>query len=510
VRLVHDRADGGGATVDARVDDSGVEWSITNDRTEPLAVRAARVVWRAVDVTPPVRIFRHGYQSWSHSGWATLGVDDDPSRAKDAIPLVVDMHHADPSPAAPGELRSELVTVLADGSDDPPIVLGFLDGARHDGTFRLRDVDGTVELAAEAHLGGAVLAPGEHRGLHGVAVVDDLDTWARRVGGRASAPYQVGWCSWYHYFHGVTERDVLANLALADRWPFEVFQLDDGYQAAIGDWLATNDRFPSPLADLAARIDGAGRVPGIWLAPFLVAPSSAVATAHPEWLAGHRSGRSLIGMINDEWGGLVYTLDTTRADVCEHLTAVAAALVDAGFRYLKLDFTYAPALDGAFADPGCTPAERTRAGFDAIRRGAGDDVFLLGCGAPLGATIGVVDGMRIGPDVAPWWDVPDDQPHLPGYDETRPSTANALAAVEARQFFHRRQWLNDPDCLMLRTRQTRMTADEVRRWATAVAESGGMALVSDDLSLLDADARALLDEVVSIGRARDAATVARG
>ena len=33
--------------------------------------------------------------------------------------------------------------------------------------------------------------------------------------------------------------------------------------------------------------------------------------------------------------------------------------------------------------------------------------------------------------------------------------------------------------------------------------SGGMALVSDDLALLDADARRLLDEVVALGRASD-------
>ena len=79
-----------------------------------------------------------------------------------------------------------------------------------------------------------------------------LETWAARVGAagsaRTSAPYQVGWCSWYHYFHGVTEQHLRSNLARAADWPFDVFQLDDGYQAAIGDWLDTNDKFPSDLA----------------------------------------------------------------------------------------------------------------------------------------------------------------------------------------------------------------------------------------------------------------------
>ena len=34
---------------------------------------------------------------------------------------------------------------------------------------------------------------------------------------------------------------------------------------------------------------------------------------------------------------------------------------------------------------------------------AGDDAFLLGCGCPLGPAVGVVDAMRIGADVTPYW-----------------------------------------------------------------------------------------------------------
>ena len=98
---------------------------------------------------------------------------------------------------------------------------------------------------------------------------------------------------------------------------------------------------------------------------------------------------------------------------------------------------------------------------------------------------------------------------FPGYAATVPSTLNALRATEARQFMHRRLWLNDPDCVMLRTTDTDLTAEEVRRWALAVGDSGGMVLVSDDLSLLGADERALLDEVIARGRAAYRATTQR-
>ena len=110
-----------------------------------------------------------------------------------------------------------------------------------------------------------------------------LDGWAgecgRRNGGGPTRPFQVGWCSWYHYFHDVTEDDLRANLALAGDWPFDVFQLDDGYQAAIGDWLTTNDTFPSDARRARRRRSrAAGSRPGIWLAPFLAAPD--VARSH--------------------------------------------------------------------------------------------------------------------------------------------------------------------------------------------------------------------------------------
>ncbi len=204
----------------------------------------------------------------------------------------------------------------------------------------------------------------------------------------------------------------------------------------------------------------------------------------------------------------MWELDTTRPEVLEHLEGTAAALVAMGYRYLKLDFTFSAALGGRYADPSRTPAERVRAGYDAIRRGAGADTFILGCGCPLGAVVGVVDAMRIGPDVAPSWEMVAVPVDVSGYEHTVPATRHAWVSTLARAFMHRRLWLNDPDCVMLRTRDTALDPDQARAWALAVGISGGLALVSDDLALLDRDSRALLDDVIALGRASDAA--ARG
>jgi hypothetical protein len=73
-----------------------------------------------------------------------LGVDVDPSTWAPVPALVRETHHADPAVAAEGELRSELVTVVAtDRIGDTLLLVGFLAGADHDGTIRAR-LDGAT------------------------------------------------------------------------------------------------------------------------------------------------------------------------------------------------------------------------------------------------------------------------------------------------------------------------------------------------------------------------------
>jgi alpha-galactosidase len=425
-------------------------------------------------------------------------------------------YHADPAVVPAGELRSEQVTVLA-RAGQPLCCIGFDGGDRHAGTLRLRRDDRDhIVVTAEAWFGGAELPPGTTRELHSIAIEegDDasmlLEAWATRVGARANArvtaPFVVGWCSWYQYFHDVDERAVRDNLERASDWPFTVFQLDDGYQRDIGDWRATNEKFPHGVDGVANAIAGAGYEPGIWIAPFLAAPNSDLAANHPDWLARAPATDSpAIGMFHEVWGGLMWQLDTTHPEVVAHLESLARDLVAMGYRYLKLDFTFSAAMPGRFHDATATPAQRVRAGYDAIRRGAGDDVFILGCGAPLGPLVGAVDGMRIGADVAPSWERDAAAAALPGYEAAAPATRHAFVNTCTRAWQHRKLWSNDPDCIMLRTHGTGMDAAAVEAWALAVGMSGGLILVSDDLTQLGADARERLAEVIALGRSADAA-----
>jgi alpha-galactosidase len=107
----------------------------------------------------------------------------------------------------------------------------------------------------------------------------------------------------------------------------------------------------------------------------------------------------------------------------------------------------------------------------------------------MGASIGLVDGARISPDVAPFW-----QPAGQARDAARsrmsePSALNAIRNTITRWWMHGRLWQSDPDCLLLRDSETALTLDEVRTLATVIAMSGGMVLDSDDLTRLSDERR---------------------
>ena len=97
-----------------------------------------------------------------------------------------------------------------------------------------------------------------------------------------------------------------------------VVQIDDGYQAAIGDWLEPSGRIAS-IEAAAARIIDTGRMAGIWTSPLLVGESSRVAREHPDWLVGD-------ALAAEHWGDRIRVLDVTHPDAADHLARVFRTL----------------------------------------------------------------------------------------------------------------------------------------------------------------------------------------
>jgi alpha-galactosidase len=102
-------------------------------------------------------------------------------------------------------------------------------------------------------------------------------------------------------------------------------------------------------------------------------------------------------------------------------------------------------------------------GLDTVASAMGKDVFLLGCGAPIGSAVGRVHANRVSADAGLSW-LPGFP--LPYYDKWNlPCARNMVRNSICRMAMHGRWWINDPDCMLLRT-STAFSEDEIVGIAT--------------------------------------------
>jgi alpha-galactosidase len=443
--------------------------------------------------------FSNGYQSWSFTGAlrsdqrqppSLFGPLGDPKRLNLSTLRV----------ERPGHLTSEMFGVLGDRQARAGLLVGFVSQREQFGEVEV-DSAAVPALRLSAQCDGVRLAPGGRLATDWAYLefinldqAEPLGEYTRAVAranqARVPPHAPVGWCSWYFYLDAVTERDMLNNLEavvqMRDRLPLEFVQLDDGFQAQVGDWFETNAKFPGGLRSLAERIRARAQTPGLWLAPYIVRSDAALMRTHPDWLLRDARGRLVTAGYN--WFRWCYALDPTHPEVRAHTRRlITLAVREWGFPYLKLDFLYAAALPAQRHDPALTRAQAMRLALEDIRAAAGLETFLLGCGCPLGPAVGIVDGMRISTDVAPSWRPELFTPmisQLIRHEMDFPCVRSAIRNTITRAPLHRRWWLNDPDCLLVRDHDTRLTEAEVCSLATVIALSGGMFLVSDDMRRL--------------------------
>lgn len=402
--------------------------------------------------------YRHGQNSWSPCGWRRLS--EPPLRIANPERRVT---ADDPVWDDPARHHSSAVAALQ--ADDGNVLLL---GALGLGTPRLAADQDTLVGWCEETDGPWLLAYGSETEVFSVYARE----LAHHLGSSSRHAGNV-WCSWYAYYEDISE-DLLAKdiEAVADL-PFDVVQVDDGWEASVGDWWA-NDKFPSGMGALAERVTDAGMTPGLWIAPFIVLPSSRTAAEHPEMLLRDAFGVPVVAGYNWETG--YWALDVSREDVRDHIAALIHRVVhEWGYRYLKLDFINAAAAPG-LRENGVGRERAYRDALALIRRVAGDDVYLLGSGGLLLPSLGILDGMRSGPDVAPMWQ---------NYASEDPSDAMAFNAVvnTLHRLWHAPLIEVDPDVVYFRRRLNLLT-DEQLAWLRDLADICGFRAVSDPPSWL--------------------------
>jgi alpha-galactosidase len=385
------------------------------------------------------RIYAEGWQSWSPATWYAVGArglrpDEDWQH----------MMRFRPGTALSRDgLQAEGVLVVDPGDGSPARCYGAA-GPVDVPTLTATLVDDHVLVRASGPVDATSADDAE------AALAAYGDRFAAAAGVVLQPPPTV-WCSWYRYFEQVTGEDVRTDLrAFHDHdLVVDVVQIDDGWSTGLGEGLRVSDHFGS-LPALLDDIRTSGRRAGLWLAPFLVGAHSTLATEHPDWLAGP-AGRN--------WGDDLVGLDLTHPGVRDLLSTTFASLVELGVDYVKLDFLYGGALNGA---------EAYRSGLALVREAVGPDVYLVGCGAPLLPSVGLVDAMRVSPDTF----------HEGG--EAGGHGLRGLMPLAARAWQQGRFWVNDPDCVVARPSY----ADR-ERWASSAETFGGLRSFSDRVEELD-------------------------
>ena len=327
----------------------------------------------------------------------------------------------------------------------------------------------------------------------------------------------TGWCSWYHYFEKITEKSLIENIQQmrnlkehnglhAERQGFNLFQIDDGYQRAWGDWLILDEtKFPSgSLTTVVDVVKGAGMTAGLWMAPFSCDKHSFIVKNHPNWiLRTCGSYPNSIGVNNKpsnsaNCGKFFYGLDITNPEFQEYIFSVLQTVTKSwGFSYLKLDFLYSAVLPDAFEsyhDRTKTRAQCLHNAMSLVSKAVEDnDIFLLGCGAPMGCMIGHVHANRVSPDAGLSW-FPEFP--LPVWDKWNlPSARGMIRNTLARMQMHGRWWINDPDCMLLR-KTIAFSNDEIIGIATIKAASGGSFILSDDLASVPLDRMRIAQQLI--------------
>ena len=303
----------------------------------------------------------------------------------------------------------------------------------------------------------------------------------------------IGWTSWYHYYTDISEEIILKNLAAwrekeGEKSPFEtdfrpeqIFQVDDGWQTAVGDWLSVTDKFPNGMSPIASKIKAEGYIPGLWLAPFICDTRSDIFKNRKNWLLKDKKGKPLRIGYSPLWKGGFYALDFYNEEVQTYLTKVFMTVLQRwGYGMLKLDFLYAVCIQ---TRPNKTRGQIMHEAMQFIRNIVGDKL-ILGCGVPLGSAFGMVDYCRIGADIHLEW-----EHKMLAFlnDRERVSTIVSLRTTLGRWQLNNRAFHNDPDVFLLGKEKNKLSPTQQDTILKINALLGNLVFTSDYLGDYDTE-----------------------
>ena len=300
----------------------------------------------------------------------------------------------------------------------------------------------------------------------------------------------LGYTSWYNYYRDVNETILTRDLASLDE-RFDLFQIDDGYETYVGDWLDVDPvKFPNGLSPFVEAAHERGIRAGIWLAPFVAESKSRLFTERPDLFRRGEDGQPIL--CGSNWSGF-YALDLENGEARDYIRRCLSRYAEMGFDFFKLDFLYAACLP---VYPGKTRARAASDAFGFLRECLGDKL-ILGCGAPLFPAAGKFDYMRVGPDVSLKF---DDAWFMRFMHRERISTKVTLQNTVYRSFLDGALFGCDPDVFLLRDANLSLSPERREALLTLNALFGRLLMTSDNIADYDSEKREALTRALALFR----------
>ena len=411
-----------------------------------------------------------------------------------------------------GHPGSHVFLAVADPESRRGLVAGFLTFEKADGILFTSVENHQLTFAAQNDYGRFLLPVGKPVRSETLAVgffADarfGLEEWASataKANHIALKPRMNGYCTWYSQPYGGAsdEKHIVELTEFASKelqpYGFNYVQIDDMWQdgarrhgpAKVFTRVNPKGPYPSGMKGPADAIRAKGMVAGLWYMPFSGDQDDPWFQDKKDWFAKKPDG----SVYFTDWGGGAF--DLTNPKVRDYVKDLARLTTqDWGYRFLKLDGLWTGLANAqlyvangykpddlglaAVHDPSLTPFQAYHMAFRGLRQGAGPDTYILGCCASqnmrsLGAAIGMVDAMRIGPDNGPDWG----------------SLQRGPWHGTNRYFFNNRIWHNDPDPVYVRASVPLAHARAICSW---VALSGALHASSEWLAGLPAERLDLL------------------
>ncbi len=303
----------------------------------------------------------------------------------------------------------------------------------------------------------------------------------------------VGLMTWYcEKYGGCLNETAVVEIAefISDKFKdygYDFIQIDDLWQNGIKsngpakDFTKVNPNGPykNGMKAPAQKMKKLGLTPGLWLLPFAINHKDPILADLVPLIAKTPDGKPF----ETEWSGTA--LDMTKPKARKYVEGIIRqAVEDWQYGYLKLDGMHMGMAtrqiypnrhyvkdkfgDVVFEDKTKSNMQAGRMGLKAIRKGAGNNTFILGCTTAqnersLAMCMGLLDAMRLGPDSCRRW-------------KGTLSIVEGVRASNALYFLNGRVWWNDPDSIYA---AKRYPLNEVRCFSSWVTITGMLNNMTD-------------------------------